>query len=316
MIQPQPQGYCSLKKIGSYFKFNENVFWMASGNYGDMDGTEVDEMDKALSNRLIILDHTLSAEEWAIQYGRKYCWNVLVDYLVNNPMEFDRKPPEDELRYASARSWTNLSKYILTVFGNNPNLNDVVNSEDFLIVGMGTVGVSMTAFFKYCQNTVQVSIKDIYEKWDLVKNDVITFNRSRTTDLMNNLKSIQLETLQFNHIENIIKFLKSMCSEWVEDWEYQIDELVYYNNYSYRCKIKNNGKNPENENYWERKEETDSMIYHSNDDEITNYLLHLIDTLVPKNREIHRHIVKVFKHKASKIKDWSTSDRHEKSSEE
>jgi len=300
------------KRIGSIFQFNETVYWMASGNLGDMDKTEVEEMDLALSNRLIILDHELTADEWATQYGRKHCWDVMVDYLVGHPDELYTPPPDGKLEYATARSWTNFSKFILTVFGPKPDLASIIETEEFMTVGMGAIGVSITAFQRYCSDTVQVSIKDIYERWDDVKADVITFNRSRTTELLNNLEAISLETLQTKHIENIVKFLKSLCSEWVEEWEYLADEVVYYDGYSYKAITKNTGIRPDTKDnkFWDQISETDSMKSHSNDDEITKYLIHLIDTLVAKNQDRHKFIVRVFKHKAALIQKWVDNGRH------
>jgi len=299
------------KRIGSNFKFNKNVLWMSSGNLGESDKTEVEEMDLALSNRLVILDHEMSSDEWAQQYGREHCWDVLVDYLVNHPDEFYKPPPEGKLEYATARSWTHLSDWVLTVFGPKPKLNEVISADDFQVVGMGCVGVSLTAFHRYCMDTVQVSIVDIYERWNDVKNDVVTFNRARTTELINNLKQIPLETLETKHIENIVKFLKSLCTEWVKDWEYAVDEVVTYEGFSYRCRRKHSGSIPKSSGMdWEVISETDSMKSHSNDDEITNYLIHLIDTMVAKNENRHKYIVRVFKHKAELIQKWVDNGRH------
>ena len=47
------------RQIGTDFKFNENVLMMSSGNLGDEDGTDVEEFDSALNNRLVHINHTL-----------------------------------------------------------------------------------------------------------------------------------------------------------------------------------------------------------------------------------------------------------------
>ena len=52
------------RQIGD-FKFNDNVLMIASGNLGDEDGTDVDDFDNALNNRLIHVTHTLGADEWS-----------------------------------------------------------------------------------------------------------------------------------------------------------------------------------------------------------------------------------------------------------
>ena len=299
------------RRIGSIFQFNSNVLWMASGNLGEDDKTEVEEMDLALSNRLVILDHDLTADEWALEFGREHCWGVLVDYVINNPLEFYKPPKDGDLRYATARSWKNFSKYILTVFGSDPKIEDVSGSDDAKIIGLGAIGLGSTSFFRYLKETVQVSIKDVYERWDDVKKEVKKFNRARTTELMNNLKSIPLDTLKKEHIENIIKFLKSLCTQWVDDWEYNIDEQVYYDNFVYKCIRNNKGVVPKNnEKDWKSITETDSMRSHSNDDEITNYITHLLDTTLERNQDRHKFIIRVFKHKALLIQKWVDNGRH------
>jgi len=50
------------RQIGNH-KFNDNVLMMASGNLGDEDGTDIEEFDSALNNRLIHYPHTLSYQE-------------------------------------------------------------------------------------------------------------------------------------------------------------------------------------------------------------------------------------------------------------
>jgi MoxR-like ATPase len=46
------------RQIGTEFRFNDNVLMMSSGNLGDEDGTDVEEFDSALNNRLIHINHT------------------------------------------------------------------------------------------------------------------------------------------------------------------------------------------------------------------------------------------------------------------
>lgn len=293
------------KKIGYNFKFNKNVFWMASGNLGESDKTEVEEMDLALSNRLVRLTHILTAQEWADAYGYKNCWSVLVQYLINYPDELYKLPQDGKLEYATARSWTHLSDYVLNIYGNPPDLNEVISDENFITVGMGCVGASILGFIRYCNDMNQLSILDIYNNWDNVKKDVITFNRPRITELLNNLKAIQLETLNKSQIENVVKFLKSLNSEWVSDWEYDIADIVYYDEYLYSCKIKNSKKTPkDNPLEWVAISENDNMSVHSKDDELTNYILHLIDNRNINNKEAHNYIIRFFKHKTEMIKKY------------
>jgi hypothetical protein len=292
------------KRIGNKFKFNKNVFWMASGNIGEMDKTEVEEMDLALSNRLVILNHNLTSQEWANAYGYTNCWNILVEYLIAHPNEFYKLPKDGKLQYATARSWTHLSDYVLTVYGKTPNVNDVILSEDFITVGMGCVGSSILGFIRYCKDNIELNINDIRDNWKGVKKDVITFNRSRISELLNNLKVFNLESITELQLENIIGFLKSLNSEWVSDWTYEIGDVVYYDEHLYLCKIKNSKLTPNDNSEWEVISESDMMKAHSKDDELTNYLLHLIDKRNNINKSKHDYILRCFKHKTEMIKKY------------
>ncbi len=52
------------REIGAFFKFNKNVFMLSSGNLGEEDGTDVEEFDQALNNRLIHYTHDMPFPEW------------------------------------------------------------------------------------------------------------------------------------------------------------------------------------------------------------------------------------------------------------
>jgi len=269
------------KQIGN-FKFNSNVFWMASGNLGETDRTEVDEMDLALSNRLCILDHDLTVIEWAENFGYENCWNMMVDYLIANPVQFSNvKPAPDEVRYATPRSWTNLSNYILINYGDDPDPKEVSDSEEMAIVGLGFVGSSWHGFARYLTETSKISINDIVNRWDDVKSEVKNLNRARTMELMSNLRTCGtngsytfLQDKNKEQITNIISFLKVLSPD--------------------------------------KDDNNKSTKAHSNDDEVTSYILFLVDKMDPANERYHKYVIKFFADKAKIIHKWVDSGRHKK----
>ncbi len=200
--------------------FNDNVLIMASGNYGEIDGTEVDEMDLALSNRLVIYDHNLSLDEWIKEYAEERVLQIIIDYLRAKPREFIKLPSKKEMRWASPRSWTNLSKFLSFRYGMSPNIKDELIPV-LLEVGESFIGRSVSEFVRYCQDVSNISIKDIIEKWEEVKDEVSNFNRARLSEIISNLKFIDLTQLNDHEINNIISFLKSV-------WERSGDELTPY----------------------------------------------------------------------------------------
>lgn len=241
------------RQIGD-LKLNDNVFLMSSGNLGEEDGTEVDEMDLALSNRLIIVDHNMTYDEWIKEYAEKNVWTVIVDYIRSYPGEYYKLPNEREIRYATPRSWTNLSKFIKYKFGFNPDISQVI---DFLIMGgRYFIGDSITKFVRYCQDMTIINLNDIMNRWDDVKNDVKEFNRYRISELISDLKHLDLRPLKKYQIDNILNFLDSL----------------------------------------ER-----------NDDEITSYLIYLLDNTNDNNFDLNSKIFNHFKSKMNQIKKYISS---------
>lgn len=242
------------RQIGD-LKLNDNVLLMSSGNLGETDGTEVEEMDLALSNRLVILDHDLPYEEWIEQYAKENVWEIIISYIRSNPGEYYKLPNEKELRYATPRSWTNLSKFITYKIGNEPKLDLVIPL--LLKVGSGFIGNSITGFIRYCQDISNININDILIRWDEVKHEISSFNRARTSELLSNLKFIDLTTLEDSKIQNIIKFLTL---------------------------IEKNG----------------------NDDELTSYLIHILDTTNKINEDVHKKIIRSFRSKVKQLNEHSS----------
>jgi len=236
------------RQIGD-LKLNENVFLMSSGNLGEADGTEVDEMDLALSNRLIIVDHDLPYDEWIQQYAQYHIWPVIIDYIRANPGEYYKLPNEKEIRYATPRSWTNLSKFIKYKWGETPDLKIVTN---FLLrQGICFVGNSITNFVRYCQDMSNININDILNRWDEVKVEVIGFNRSRISELISSLRHMDFNNLKDYQFDNMLRFLDSL---------------------------------------------------EGNDDELTSFLISIMDTTNEKNHDINIKIIKHFESKVRELK--------------
>lgn len=233
---------------------NENVFIMSSGNLGDEDGTEVDEMELALSNRLVIVDHELPIEEWVQEYAQYHVWQIIIDYVRANPAEYYKLPNEKEIRYATPRSWTNLSKFILYKFGKEPHLKEEV--IPFLLEnGKSFIGNSITGFVRYCQEISNININDILIRWNEIKNDVAKFNRARISEIMSNLKYIDVTKLEDVQLNNLFGFLDSLKR---------------------------------------------------NEDEITSYLVYLLDNTDENNFDTHSKFIQHFDKKMKSVRELAS----------
>jgi hypothetical protein len=190
--------------IGMDFNFNDNVLMMSSGNLGDEDGTDVEEFDAALNNRLIHIDHVLGVDEWLENFAIDKCHSLVVGYIKAHPEQI-YKTSENSKGYATPRSWTMLSHFITRNFGKN------ASPRDFLPllkkVSHGYIGNSAMKFVQYCEDMLNISIQDVINNYDGIKKDLEKYNRDKNSELIQSLKEIDISTLNEKQLVNITKFL-------------------------------------------------------------------------------------------------------------
>jgi hypothetical protein len=195
------------REIGK-FKFNDGVFMMASGNLGDEDGTDVEELDSALNNRLIHINHTLSPDEWIKDFSNDQCHKMITSFIKAYPEKYYQAPTENTKAYATPRSWTMLSKFITENFGEN------ASPSEFLPllkeVASGYVGNSAMKFIQYCEDMIRISIQDVINRYDSIKNDLAKYNRDKNSELIQSLKEIDINDLSEKQLKNVVKFLKGV----------------------------------------------------------------------------------------------------------
>lgn len=226
------------REIGAFFKFNDNVMMCASGNLGEEDGTDVEEFDQALNNRLIHIEHQLPYPEWVDQYATDNVCPVIVQFLKTHTEHYYKKPDERNQRnkaYATPRSWTFLSDYIFQNFGewvtrldnngnvikNNdgsdkmfkkfPNIRTWIN--DIKEIGHGYVGASNARFIRYCEDTLKITLDDVLDRFDDIEDDVKNFNRDKKSELLANMKERKISQLKAKQQENLVKFLQTISDD-------------------------------------------------------------------------------------------------------
>lgn len=193
--------------IGYKFRFNSDVYMIASGNQGDADGTEVEEFDNALKTRLLTRHYDLTLQEWIDGFARENVNPLVVDYLNTKPAEFYKFNEETEA-YATPRGWTFLSDYINAVV-ENPNDVRQVLSEVSDKVGM-YVGASGTGFVRFLNDRSQVSVEDLLNNYNKVAKTIENIGNVKKTELIEDLKQFKFEDLTKKQITNIHSFLKTV----------------------------------------------------------------------------------------------------------
>lgn len=194
------------RQIGIDFKFNDNVLMMCSGNLGDEDGTDVEEFDNTLNNRLIHYSHTLGADEWIENFAKENVHSTVVSYIKAYPERLYQNPTENTKAYATPRSWTFLSDFIIRNFGKDaspraflPMLQNVAHSY---------VGNTAQRFLQYCQEMININIVDILNRYDEIAKELEKYNRDKNSELIQSLKEYDIKKLSDKQIDNATKFLK------------------------------------------------------------------------------------------------------------
>jgi hypothetical protein len=195
------------RQIGVNFKFNDTVLMMSSGNLGDEDGTDVEEFDSALNNRLIHIKHTLSFPEWVEGFAKDNVHKMIVSYLQAHPENL-YKTSDNSQAYATPRSWTFLSDFIVSNFGMDSGPREFL---PFLKeIAAGYVGNSVMKFLQYCEDMLNININDIINDYDRVAVDLKKYNRDKNSELIQSLKEMDLSKFTEKQLGNITKFLKGV----------------------------------------------------------------------------------------------------------
>jgi hypothetical protein len=198
------------RQIGD-FKFNDDVLMMSSGNLGEEDGTDVEDFDNALKNRLIHFSHTLSKKEWFENFADHNIHPLICGYLDSYPERLSDTPNENSQAYSTPRSWTFLSDWIVCNYGMESGASSFIKqlSES----AQGYIGVGATRFIQYCNDMINISIYDVINNYEKVKTELKAYNRDKGEELINSLKGLKLAEFSKPQFENLNKFLKTISED-------------------------------------------------------------------------------------------------------
>ena len=195
------------RQIGTDFNFNDNVLMMSSGNLGDEDGTDVEEFDSALNNRLVHINHTLAVDEWIGDFATDNCHKLITSFIKAHPEQM-YKTSDNSKAYATPRSWTMLSEFIVCNYGMD------ASPREFLPllkeVASGYLGNSAMKFVQYCEDMLNISIQDVLNNFDGIKKDLEKYNRDKNSELIQSLKEIDITKLTEKQLANAVKFLNNV----------------------------------------------------------------------------------------------------------
>lgn len=198
------------RAIGVDFHFNDNVYMVSSGNLGDADGTDVEEFDQALNNRLIHVDHSITLPEWVDDFANENVHPVIVNFLKTNEEFFissaDLKRSNTSPAYATPRSWTFLSDYIIGNYGMESSIEDWADDMRELTASYVGVGASQR-FIRYLDESLKFGVNDLLNRWNEIQDMVKDITRDKKSELLNGLKSKNLNSLTNKQKENLKNFI-------------------------------------------------------------------------------------------------------------
>jgi hypothetical protein len=191
------------RRIGYKFKFNSEVYMCATGNLGAADGCSIEEFDSALWNRLLPIEHTLNIKEWEEGFAKENVYEPILGFIKTHPDHFHKSPSENFKQYATPRSWTFLSDRI------KAEASSILEAIEICIEdGLSYIGASNIPFIRYLEDQSLLNIKNVIEDFDKYQDQIKNLNRSKKSELMQELKSIKASDLKYQkQVNNIIKLL-------------------------------------------------------------------------------------------------------------
>lgn len=206
------------REVGMNLKLNKTVFMAATGNLGDEDGSDVEMLESAQKGRLATIRHSLTIKDWEDGFAKENVHPLVLSFVNAQPQYFYKYEGDEADAYASPRSWTYLSNFIKTNFGDK-NVNYSSLKDAMLMVGKAYVGSSINPFIRYIEQLEQFTIQDILKDYDAVRPMVKKFTRPQISEFLTNLAEINVEKLKDSEVDNIIKFTKDIKND---------DELMNY----------------------------------------------------------------------------------------
>lgn len=182
------------KVIGTKFTFNENVYFIASGNPNTEYDNDIFTLGSALINRLIPIEFKLELEDWKTEFanvnGR--IMPEIVNFLTQNPLWFGNDLNETistimntvvssqyPKQYPTARSWTFLSDYLKALQANYPEMyTDVIEGKKTNIIASYVGDKVSLEFISWMEKNKKLNIETIMNSDVLptLENDTVKQN--------------------------------------------------------------------------------------------------------------------------------------------
>ena len=186
-------------------KLPSTIYMAATGNLGEEDGTEVNELDTAMNNRLLHITHELDIPTWRQDFADENVHWTITSFVTEQPNYFLRLEM-DKPAFATPRSWTFLSDFIIKTFGKESAPGDmlgVVSEVAHLFVGEA----AGRKYVNFLEDQNAITINDVLKRYDKVEEKLKNFNRPKLSSLIYELQGIDFNKLTEKELNSIGKFL-------------------------------------------------------------------------------------------------------------
>ena len=104
--------------------------------------------------------------------------------------------------------------------------------DDVAAIAHAFIGATGMNFVKYLRDLLKISIHDILDRYSELKKDKVVFNRDKKSELLHDLRNLDIKKLKNNQIEHIKMFMNDALQKdeissyllWLVDEVYEWEE--------------------------------------------------------------------------------------------
>lgn len=208
-IRNAAMGIILERRVGHNFQFRDNVFIAATGNLGDKDGTEVEQLDFAQKDRFIIHHVKPDLMAWINDYAKDNVHPDIIKYLDGHPAKFypDLKEQDDDA-VITPRKWSGFSNFIVsnTENGLKSTIDDYIDVVDRS--GSNYIGKEFVQFRKFVMEGRMLTVQEVLA--GNRKTDYPKIPRDNKAEVLRELKGTTLSKITTKQATNLKDFLLHM----------------------------------------------------------------------------------------------------------
>ena len=199
------------REIGTAFKFNSEVYMVAAGNLGAEDGTQVEDLDSAMTGRLARIDYELPFVTWKKDFADEHVNPYIVSFIETN-IEWYYKFSEEGKAYPSPRSWENISKFV----GNeSTNLSQILS--DVIEVGDSYIGNGSASFIYWLEEQIsngnKLTLKAVLNDFDNIKSLLVQAGTIKNSEISSKVTIDMILEWNDKQYQNFIKYMLILSDE-------------------------------------------------------------------------------------------------------